>query len=320
MTTVADGLYQFGGMPVASNLITTKLFSTPTGTSEAKGRAWFVDPGYGGNGDGTSPKQAFSTMQAAFNALSNGDIIYFVGKVVEQLVTPVQVFDVTIIGCGNRPRHADATPAGGNWAASQWGPPASGGVAAQATVRVLQQGWRFANILFTAVDANAGCIELVRNAGASDAERDASHAEILGCRFSGTGIGVKLGATSFTENVFNALIDGNTFNNMSQGIFNTSCQANGIQIRNNTFFGNTKHITAKLQNGFITNNFIGPFTASGSSGGIDLTGGVAGNVVTLNYLSGTYSNAGGYVAAGAADEWAGNMNVISGGWTAADPA
>lgn len=320
MTTVADGVFQYGGQPVGGSLQLQKLFSTPVGTPESKGRAWFVDPNSGVNGDGKSAATAFSTMQRAFNSVASGDIIYFVGKVVEQLVTPVQIFDVTVVGCGNRPRHADATPAGGNWAASQWAPPASGGTAAQATVRVLQQGWRFVNILFTAVDANAGCIELVRNAGSGNDERDASHAEILDCRFAGTGIGVKIGATSFTENVFNVLIQNSTFNNLTKGIYCTSCVANGIQIRGNTFFGNTSNIQTKLQSSFIVGNFIGPFTAAANSGGIDLAGGTAGNVVTLNYLSGTYSSAGGYTVAGAGDEWAGNMNVISGGWTAADPA
>lgn len=315
MTTFADGLYQYGGSPVGTDLTTNKIFSSPI-----KGRAWFVDTSYGGNGNGKSPKTAFSTMQRAFDNLQSGDIIYFVGKVTEQLVTPVQIFDVTVVGCGNRPRHADATPSGGNHAAAQWGPPASGAVAAQATVRVLQQGWTFANILFTAVDANAGCIEIVRNAASGDSERDGSHCTILGCRFAGTGIGVKIGATSFTENPFNVLIQDSVFNDMSQGIFATSCQPQVISILNNEFMRNTKNITAKLQASVIKGNIIGPFTASGNSGGIDLTGGVAGNVVTLNYLSGTYSIAGGYKGAGAGDEWGANMNSITGGWTDADPA
>lgn len=313
MTTVADGLFQFGGVPVGTNLETNKIFSTKT-----KGRAWFVDTSYGGNGTGKSPSTAFSTMQQAFNNVQSGDIIYFVGKVTEQLVTPVQVFDVTVVGCGNRPRHADSTPTGGNYAASQWGPPASGAVSGQATVRVLQQGWTFVNILFTSQGATAGCIELVRNADSGDDERDASHCSIIGCRFAGTGIGVKVGATSYTENVFNVLVQDCTFNNMTKGV--SAANGNGFQLKGNTFFSNTANITAAFQNSFIVNNYIGPFTAAANSGGIDLTGGTAGNVVTLNYLSGTYSNAGGYVAAGAGDEWGGNMNVISGGWTAADPA
>lgn len=319
MTTVADGLFQYGGMPVSpGGFDATKLFCTNASGVQKKGRAWFVDGSSGVDGDGRSPAQAFATMEQAFDRVASGDIIYFVGKIQEQLVTPVQIFDVTVVGCGNRPRHADATPAGGNWAAAQWGAP-SGGTAAQATVRVIQQGWRFVNILFTAIDANAACVEVVRNAGSGDDERDGSHCEILNCRFAGAGIGVRSGvAGSFTEIAFNVLVQNCTFNNMTLAM--SGINGNGWQIRNNTFFGNTANITMALQNSFIVGNMIGPFTAAANSGGIDLTGGTAGNVVTLNYLSGTYSNAGGYVAAGGADEWAGNMNVIAGGWTAADPA
>lgn len=322
MTRFPNGLSSYG-IPLfggGASRISTGA-PGPNTSQGVVGNTWFVNAAHGSDGNnGTSPSTPFATMARAFEVIASGDVINFSGKILEQLVTPVNIFDVTVNGMGNRPRHADSTPTGGNFMAAQWGPPASGGTAAQATVRVLQQGWRFTNILFTAIDANAGCIELVRNAASGDSERDASHAEIIGNRFAGTGIGVKIGATSYTENVFNVLIEGNTFNNMSQGIYATSCQPNGAQVLNNYFFGCTKNITAKFQASRIQGNVIGQFTASGNSGGIDLTGGVATNVVTLNYLSGTYSNAGGYVAAGAGDEWAANMNVISGGWTAADPA
>ena len=39
-----------------------------------------------------------------------------------------------------------------------------------------------------------------------------------------------------------------------------------------------------------------------------------------NYLSGTFSSAGGYTVANANDEWAGNFNTLAGGITVADPA
>ncbi len=64
MTTVADGLFQFGGVPVGTNLDTNKIFSTST-----QGRAWFVNTANGTNGNGRSPAQAFTTMQSAFNNL-----------------------------------------------------------------------------------------------------------------------------------------------------------------------------------------------------------------------------------------------------------
>lgn len=317
MSTFVDQLFQMGGIPVP--LGGGAIYQSPY-TTRRNGRTWFVDANYGADGNsGKDWDDAFETMEEAFDNLASGDTIYFTGKILESLVTPVQVFDVSVIGVGNRPRHADATPEGGGYTTAQWGPTA-GGTAAQATVRVLQQGWRFQNILFTMIDTNAAGVEIVRNAASGDDERDASHCVVVGCRFAGAGVGVRLTATSFTENPFNCLIQGNTFNGNTNAILASAAQPNCIQVLNNIMLGCTSNIKAKFQSSVIMGNVIGPFTAAANSGGIDLAGGVAGNVVTLNYLSGTYSSAGGYTVAGAADEWAGNMNVISGGWTAADPA
>lgn len=319
MTTFADGVYQYGGMPVGvGSFQAQKVFYNNSGLQN-KGRAWFVDTSYGGNGNGRSPSTAFSTMQRAFNAVASGDVIYFVGRVGEQLVTPVQIFDVTVVGCGNRPRHADATPAGGNWAASQWGAPASGAVVGQATVRVLQQGWRFLNILFTAGDATAACIEIVRNAGAGNLERDGSHAHIAGCRFAGTGVGIRSGVAGlFTEIVFNVAVEDCDFNAMTTAM--NGINGNAWKIRRNVFQGNTSTITMPLQNSYIYDNLLYGFTAAANSGGIDLNGGGGLNVISKNVLGGTYSIAGGYRASNANDEWFGNFADVAGGVTQANPA
>jgi hypothetical protein len=317
MTTFSDGVFQYGGMPVGvGSFAAQKVFYNVAGRQN-KGRAWFVDTSYGGNGNGRSPATAFSTMARAFASIASGDVIYVIGKVVEQLVTPVQIFDVTVVGCGNRPRHADATPAGGNWAASQWAPPASGGVAAQATVRVLQQGWRFMNLLFTAVDANAACIEIVRNAGAGDAERDASHASILGCRFAGAGIGIRGGVAGvFTEIPFNVEVGWCQFDGMTTAMAGT-IECNQWFIHDNVFGTNTNQIIMAARNFIIKDNVIGAFTAAANSGGIDLRGGAGANQVVWNSLSGTYSAAGGYQEAQSTDTW--NGNAGSAGITAGVP-
>jgi hypothetical protein len=312
MTTVADGLFQFGGVPVGVNPFFNKIFSTKY--PERKGRAWFVDASSGVDGNGESPNTASATMDKIFDKLASGDIIYAIGNIREQLVTPVQVFDVTIIGCGNRPRNADATPAGGNWAAVTWRAPASGGTAAQATLRILQQGWTIYNILFNMIDTNAAGIEIVRNAGADDAERDASHASIIGCRFAGAGIGIRSGvAGSFTENTTNVLVQGNTFLSNTTAILQTA-GFGGLnwQIKDNDF------ITC-------TNDIVGPFSATKIIGNrmslaptasIVLTGG-SGNMVHYNALPGTYA-AGALYAPGTSDDW--NGNAASTGFTAAVPA
>lgn len=295
--------------------------------TSAYGRTWFVNAsttvpasGWQAGSDGfsgTSPTSPFLTMTKAFAVVSDGDVINFTGKLTEQLVTPVQVFDVWVNGCGNRPRHADSTPAGGQYAAAQWAPPASGGTAAQATLRVLQQGWRFTNFLMTAIDTNAACLELVRNAAAGDSERDASHASVLGMRFSGAGVGIRSGvAGTFTEIVYNVEVGYSQFDNMTTAM--SGINGNQWYIHDNVFAPNTNQIIMALQNSLITRNSIGPFTAAGNSGGVDLNGGAGTNQVTGNNLSGTYSIAGGYRVGGAGDNWYGN--ATSAGFSSADPA
>jgi len=286
--------------------------------TQNKGKQYFVDATRSGSGDGLSWDSPFSTMAEAFAKLVGGETIRFVGTIREQLVTPVQVFDVTVIGGGNRPRHADSTPSGGNLYANSWRPPASGAVSGQATVRVLQQGWRFENILFTMESATAAGVEIVRNAGSGNAERDGSHCQIIGCRFAGAGIGVRFNNSGFSENPYNVEIAYNKFSDNTTAIQGTKC--NSASIHHNEFQGCTSIITLAAQNTMIYENILGAFTAAASSGGIDLNGGGGKCFVTKNYLSGTYSIAGGYRVSNANDEWAGNFNTLTGGITVADPA
>lgn len=308
-----------GGVPVFGGY--SKYASAAFG-----GRTWFVNANatipnpYGwaaGNNanDGLTPQTPFRTMARAFEVIDSGDVINFTGKITEQLVAPVQVFDVWINGCGNRPRHADSTPDGGQYAAAQWG--AAGLTAATATLRVIQQGWRFTNFLMTAVDTNAACLELVRNAASGDDERDASHASIYGVRFSGAGVGIRSGATSYTELVYNVEVSNCQFDNMTYAM-RGAVEANQWYIHDNFLGANTNQIIMSARNFCITRNSLGAFTAGASSGGIDLNGGTGLNQVCLNNLSGTYSIAGGYRVANANDNWYGNAS--SAGFTSSDPA
>lgn len=304
-----------------------KIASAAPGPSNQTCRTWFVNAAvnaagvpYGSDGNsGTSPSSAFATMGRVFQSLQSGDVVNFIGRIGEQLVTPANVFDVWINGMGNRPRNADATPFGGNLAAAQWGAPASGAVAGQATLRVLQQGWRFTNFLWTAGDATAACLELVRNAGAGNLERDASHAQVIGCRFSGDGIGIKAGvAALFTELVYNVEIAHCQFDNMTEAI-QGAIEVNQWDIHDNLFGPNTSQIDLPARATSIYRNRIGTFTASGNSGGIDLAGGTGLNKVSQNVLSGAYTSAGGYTVANANDEWWGNYANVATILTLADP-
>lgn len=276
----------------------------------------FVDAKNGADtNDGETWETPYKTMSKAFAVVESGGCIVFSGKVLEQLVTPVNVFDVDVIGAGTRPHHADATPAGGDLASGSWGAPAAP-VAATPLVRVIQQGWRFSNILF-APPSDAAGIEIVRNAGAGDLERDGSHASVIGCRFAAGQDGICFGkAATYTEIVYNVLIEGNVFADQTGSAIKTAIEANAAVITRNRFRANANHIVAALRNSQIDENILGAFTTMG----IDLNGGSGSNIITKNYLSGTYSVVGGYRKANANDEWAGNFNTLTGGITAADPA
>jgi hypothetical protein len=281
-----------------------------------QGDIFFVDANSGlDSADGDTWGTALKTMAEAFTRLSSGDSILFRGKIREQLVAPVQIFDVLILGMGNRPRHADSTPAGGQLAANTWTVPLSGATA-NPCLRILQQGWRLQNILF-AGPSNYAAVDIVRNAGADDDERDGSHAEVIGCRFAGGQDGVRHGkAAVYTEMTTNVKIDGCTFQDQTGIAIADAIGCTRWEITRNRFLANANHIIMKATAAVIQHNVLGSFTTKG----IDLTGGGGLNVVTQNYLSGTYSEVGGYTKANANDEWGGNFNSVSGGLTAADPA
>ena len=288
-----------------------------------KGTVYYVDGSKTTSGDGKSWDGAYNTMAAAFNVLEGGETIFLAGKVTEQLTTPAQVFDVHVIGVGNRPRHADSSPAGGNLYASQWS--GSGLTAATANVRVIQQGWKFENILFSMVDSNAAGIEIVRNAAAGDSERDGSHCWIAGVKFAGAGVGIRCGvAGTFTEIPNHVLIEDCEFLQNTFGIRGAIQGANWT-IRRNIFRDSTNAIVAPLTSSYIYENIVNGFTAAANSGGIDLNGGGGLNVISKNVLGGTYSNAGGYRVANANDIWYGNFTSVTSGTdlasiNVADPA
>ena len=73
MTTVADGLYQYGGMPVGSSGVPAPF----------TGKWWFVDPVNGADGNpGDSPKRAFATLYQAHNKANDGnnDVVVLIGN------------------------------------------------------------------------------------------------------------------------------------------------------------------------------------------------------------------------------------------------
>lgn len=288
-----------------------------------QGTVWYVDAvdGVDGN-DGLSWERPLLTMNEAFatDRITSGDTIVFRGKVREQISTPVQVFDITVVGAANKPRHADTQPVDpdGRSHGATWTVPASP-TAATPLVTVRQQGWRFVNMLFDIGTVSDACVELFRDGGAGDAERDASHASFYGCRFAGGASGTRVGIQD-SGGAGHILVDDCEFAGLTTAIANTAGAGIGqpwlrSTIRNSRFRDCTTYIDLPSQELLIRDCDFFP----GATTYIDLRGGVGKNVVTRNHLSGTYSNVGGYYA-GTDDEWGGNFNSLTGGVTAADPA
>jgi hypothetical protein len=320
-TNFPNGITSFG-IPVVPYSDFIHVGSTTTSdTNIVVGeRHFWVNGNFGSDGnDGLNPSFPLKTMAAVFARINSGDIIHMTGNITEQLTTPAGIFDVTIIGEGNLPRNADAFDTNNGYTAATWKFPTSP-TAATPLLKIQQQGWRVMNVLFSGSLASTAAIQIFRDGGAGDSERDGSHTQIIGCRFDGGVNGVEWnGGPNFVQ-VINCAFRGFTGtalkNTVGAGI---GTNLNTV-IQGNRFYDNVNSIVLPLNQSTVAYNFMGVFTTLSLS----LSGGAGDNIVTQNYLSGTYSVAGGYVRAAASDQWAGNITPDSGvataPWTLADPA
>jgi hypothetical protein len=322
LTNFPNGITSFGIPIVGGNNAPFKPYAT----------YYFVD---GNNftqnasdgNEGTSPEEPLSTMARAFAILlskasggsgGSGSVICFIGNITEQLTTPAGVFDVTIIGCGNSPRNADLHTTLGGYSAATWKAPSSP-TASTPLLTIQQQGWTFMNFLFGAAPAATPSVDLFRDGGAGSAERDASHAAFYGMRFDGSPIGIRANGGPAFITIANSLFARAT----TTAIANTTGAGIGTNLNwniiNNRFFDNVNHIVLPANQCTIYGNTMGNFTTMS----IDLQNGIGNNMVWGNLLTGTYSIAGGYRAAAATDNWAGNYSNDAGVTTVltqADPA
>jgi len=295
MTTNFTGL-SVNGAPVMGNM------------ANPFGRVLYVDGNRGSDGNkGTSPTRAYATMTKALANVASGDTIFLRGTVTENCTAPAGIFDVSIIGAGNRPRHADAHTGNNGYSGATW----KALVTSDPLLILRQQGWRIENILFACPTTDAA-LDFIRDAAAGDSERDSSHAIVRGCRFAGGQNGIRI---TGTENVFNVLVEDNMFHDQTgASIVSSGGYAYRWMIRGNEFVANDIHIDVGFTESTIRDNNFGKFTTTA----IDLTAGTD-SVVTRNHLFGTYSISGGYKP-GTTCEWGGNFNSLSGGVTASDPA
>ena len=276
------------------------------------GDTWYVDATNGNDANaGTTWANAFLTMDEAFDHLASGDRIYFTGKVREPLITPVNVFDVRIVGIGTRHRHADTDPEGSATATATWTTPASGATTA-ALCKVLQQGWSFENVLFAGPTDHA-CVWLYRDGSTGDDERDASHAQFVNCRFASGYDGIYDSAGTY-----NVLVKDCKFEALSNFcILGTGAIGIGQlewEILDNIFLGFTNGIKIAAFSTIIKNNIFTDGGTPNTTVVVNLSNSVTGtnNFVIGNFFQTATANFNTPdVVGNATDVWAVNASIDS---------
>lgn len=264
------------------------------------GTYYFVDGNLGADGNvGTSVTAPLKTMAEAFTRITSGDVIVFRGNIAEQVSTPAGVFDVTIIGGANRPRHADAHTGNNGYSSSTWKAPSSP-TAATPLLTIRQQGWRLINFLLDG-PSDAAAVQLFRDAGAASAERDGSHAHFIGCKFVAGQNHIEFKGGLSQVRIEDCTFFGATADSLLETTGAGVGTNNYFEILNNRFHDNASHIDVGLNFATVRGNTFGKFTTAG----VDLTGGSY-NAVSANHMFGDYDA--GYVA-GSNDDWAGNFSM-----------
>lgn len=287
-----------------------ELDATLGGLSPA-GVRLYVDTihGYGSDTqcDGRSLDRPFLTMSRAFTELSNlhakvatsGSYakIFVVGGIYENLTAPTNITDVSIIGCGNKPRHDNTTNALKK-GASAWRT-ASGVTDQPLCIFGGGQGWSIQNMLIAPPSAEAG-FRLV-----NDSTHDGSHFRMSNCRVAAGKYAIDTAGGAGFVGLYN-----NRFEAQTTASIVCSSTSNAIPLQwdiQDNYFGylSASHILASASSWNIKNNVFA--TVASTAVYIDLTynsGQGLNNFVSGNVLGGTYTTAD-YVAS-STDLWLGN--------------
>lgn len=262
------------------------------------GNEWFYKASVLGGrfGDGRNPDAPNRDMADLFGRISSGDTIYVRGGVYANLTTPAGVTDVSIVGATSKPRHDHASDAQ-KMGSAAWR--TASGVTDAPLLIVRSQGWRIANMLLAPPSAEAG-VELFR-----DATYDASHFSLLGCR-------VAAGKYAITNRGGAGFVEIRDTRFEAQTTASIECLTTAIAVPLqwqilNSFFGflSASHILSSASHWWVKGNTFAKVASTAKY--IDLThntGQGLENVVTGNYLAGTYDTDD-YVASGT-DNWVGN--------------
>lgn len=224
---------------------------------------YLVPQGGSDKNDGASWNTGLATMAEALRRVRRAGTINVYGKLVEDgLITPQGITDVTIIGCGTRPREGNlgraAGPKGG---AADWR--YRNDTSTSPLLHVTQQGWRFKNLMLRG-SKNGGAILITRNllAETSDKGFAGDHATFENCVFAGPS---RYGICQ-EGGVMNVAITGCMFRGFSNpdsvAILGITGEGVGFpliwDIHSNTFVGNHSDISCGCTNSTLTANIFQP--------------------------------------------------------------
>lgn len=239
----------------------------------------------GGGSDtngGRSWEAPFATMAAAFAAAGDNDRIYFIGTIAEQLLAPLGVQGVKVIGAaGGRTRHDDG---------ARWTSPAEPN-ATTPLLTLREQGWEVHNVLFVPPD-DAPAIRFRRAESAT--YPDGSHAIVRNCKF------VSDGETGIEDHGggHHWLVEDCEFGSADTALTNGIKHVSGAgiaaprrcTIRRCTFTGVTNAIQLPGTECVVKDNLFGAGTII-----VNTAGGSGKNFVVGNFFpAATINNAGGY--------------------------
>jgi hypothetical protein len=229
--------------------------------------------------DGQTPTTAVATIGQAVALARNGSVIGIFGVFREYVTAPLGLQDVTIIGMANTPRQATSGGVANGGGATWLSPSTVTNGSDLLTIR--GQAWTLQNIYFNNAGTTSADVRLLRSGtGDPPGDPDGSHASFVGCRFTGTNLGIEdEGGCAFVS-----ILGCEFFNFAGTGdcaIKNTSTAiAAPLQWRilGSAFWGNVNHIIAPASGWVLKGNTFKAATTTN----IDFTGGTAPNFVQQN--------------------------------------
>ena len=308
--------FSIGGVPILSGLGGSGVV--------AYRKVYFCDSAKGNDSNtGLSVEEAFASVQSALDVVRDEDtIVVFkgTGNYDEKLITGQNIrYAAMADGRGRNVTLAGAVPT-----SLPYNSPQLYNVSGlEYTLFIRSPGWRVTGLRIVGdTGAPRGILAEMAQAGNTADTNYAPGLQIDHCTFLGNVDALSRGFVS-SALVFCRILD-NLFTGFTLAAMGEELDGSLVtrpafsfpqyHILGNIFADNKRNIDVPCQATLIKYNDIGlnRINSLVANGGIDLDGGSGNNLVTKNYLSGTYATGGAYRKAQSTDTWHGN-DVPAGG-------